>query len=191
VDDGPARTIDILPTIASVVGVPGPAGDGVALTGPRPAAAPSVRNGRRARLVGIGSLDAFVRARDAELARQRSILPHGLASVFGARTTSALLGRRLSALRGRARTVHAHIDGAGAFARVTPRSGVLPVYVTGELTGARSGQPLAVAVNGRIRAVGQSYAVRGGQRFSMLIPPSTLRTGRNTVRVVAVRVNRP
>jgi hypothetical protein len=59
--------------------------------------------------------------------------------------------------------------------------------VTGELTGARSGQPLAVAVNGRIRAVGRSYANRGRQRFSMLIPPSTLRTGRNRVSVVAVR----
>jgi hypothetical protein len=185
VDDGPARTIDILPTIASVVGMPGPAGDGVALTGPRPASAPSVRSGRRARLVGVGSLDAFVRVRDAELARQRSILPRGLASVFD--SGSALLGRRVGALRGRSRIVRAHIDGANAFARVAPRSGVLPVYVTGELTGARSGQPLAVAVNGRIRAVGRSYANRGRQRFSMLIPPSTLRTGRNRVSVVAVR----
>jgi hypothetical protein len=187
VDDGPARTIDILPTIAAVVGAPGYAGDGVPLTTSRPATAPSVRNGRRARLIGIGGLDAFVSARDAELARQRRILPRGLASVFDLGPNPRLLGRRLSALRIRSSPERAHIDGAAAFARVTPRSGVLPVYVTGQLTRkARNSRPLAVAVNGRIRAVGRSYASGGDQRFSMLIPPSTLRPGRNAIEVLAV-----
>jgi hypothetical protein len=191
VDDGRARTIDILPTIASVVGVPGPAGDGVPLTRGRPAAAPSVRNGRRARLIGIGDLDAFVRARDAELARQRRILPRGLASVFHVGPGHALVGRRLDALRVHSSAARAHIDGAEAFASVNRRSGVLPVYVTGRMTrGARTAQPVAVAVNGRIRAVGRSYASGGRQRFSMLIPPSSLRPGRNAIDVVAVRHDR-
>jgi hypothetical protein len=191
VDDGSARTIDILPTIASVVGVPGPVGDGVPLTGSRPAVAPSVRNGRRARLVGIGDLGAFVRARDAELARQRAILPRGPASVFDSGPGRALLGRRLAARRVRASAARAHIDGAAAFAAVNPRSGVLPVYVSGRLTGgARSAQPLAVVVNGRIRTVGRSYRSGSEQRFSMLIPPSSLRAGRNRVTVVAVREDR-
>lgn len=187
VDDGPARTIDILPTITTVIGASGYAGDGVPLTTSRPATAPSVRNGRRARLVGIGGLDAFVSARDAELARQRRILPQGLASVFDLGSNPGLLGRRLSALRIRSSAERAHIDGAAAFARVTPRSGMLPVYVTGQLTRkARSARRLAVAVNGRIRAVGRSYASGGDQRFSMLIPPSTLRPGRNAIDVLAV-----
>jgi sulfatase-like protein len=188
VDDGPARTIDILPTITSVVGAPGYVGDGVPLTTTRPTGAPSVRSGRRARLIGIGGLDAFVRARDAELARQRRIFPRGLASVFDAGPDRALLGRRLDALPFRSSTARAHIDGAAAFASVARRSGVLPVYVTGQLTrGARNAQALAVAVNGRVRAVGRSYASGGKQRFSMLIPPSSLRPGRNTITVVAVR----
>jgi hypothetical protein len=188
VDDGPARTIDILPTITAVVGAPGYAGDGVPLTLTRPTAAPTVRSGRRARLVSIGSVDAFVRARDAELARQRRSFPRGLASVFDTGPRRALLGRRLDALRVRPSTARARIDGAAAFATVARRSGVLPVYVTGQLIGApRNGQPLAVAVNGRIRAVGRSYASGKDQRFSMLIPPSTLRRGRNTIDVVAVR----
>jgi hypothetical protein len=64
---------------------------------------------------------------------------------------------------------------------------VLPVYVTGQLTRkARNARPLAIAVNGRIRAVGRSYAAGGHQRFSMLIPPSTLRPGRNAIDVLAV-----
>jgi hypothetical protein len=188
VDDGPARTVDILPTITSVVGAPGYVGDGVPLTTTRPTAAPSVRSGRRARLVSIGDLDAFVRARDAELARQRRIFPRGLASVFDTGPGRALLGRSLDALHVRSSTAHVSIDGAAAFATVAPQSGVLPAYVTGRLIRARrSAQPLAVAVNGRIRAVGRSYASGEDQRFSMLIPPSTLRPGRNTIDVVAVR----
>jgi hypothetical protein len=147
-----------------------------------------VRSGRRARLISIGSVDAFVRARDAELARQRRSFPRGLASVFDTGPRRALLGRRLDALRVRSSTARARIDGAAAFATVARRSGVLPVYVTGQLIGPpRNGQPLAVAVNGRIRAVGRSYASGKDQRFSMLIPPSTLRRGRNTIDVVAVR----
>jgi len=128
-----------------------------------------------------------VSARDAELARQRRILPRGLASVFDLGPNPRLLGRRLSALRIRSSPERAHIDGATAFAHVTPRSGVLPIYVTGQLTNkTRNARPLAVAVNGRIRAVGRSYASGGDQRFSMLIPPSTLRPGRNAIDVLAV-----
>jgi hypothetical protein len=188
VDDGPAQTIDVLPTIASIVGVPGGAGDGVPLTTTPPTAVPSVRNGRRGRFVTLGSLDAFVRARDAELARQRAIFPRGLASVFRRGPNRGLLGRRLTTLRVREATKRGRVDGSAAFAGVRRASGVLPVYVTGQLSrGAPNAQALAVAVNGRIRAVGRSYASGPRQRFSMLVPPSSLRSGRNTVDVLAVQ----
>ena len=187
IDDAPARTIDVLATIASVLGVPGHAGGGVPLNTTRPAIAPSVRNGRRARFVGVGALDAFVRARDAELARQRRLLPRGLASVFDASAAHPLVGRRVAILRLRPGPERARIDRPGSFARVQPRSGVLPVYVSGHLPGAGEvGQRLAVAVNGRIRATGRSYLHDGERRFSMLVPPSSLRPGRNTVDVLAL-----
>jgi hypothetical protein len=188
VDDGPAQTIDILPTIASVVGVPGGAGDGVPLTTTAPTAVPSVRNARRARFVSLGSLDAFVRARDAELARQRAIFPRGLASVFDRGPNRGLLGRRLAALRVRKGTQRAQIDASAAFAGVTRGSGVLPIYVTGQLRpGGPDAQSLAVAVNGRVRAVGRSYVAGARRRFSMLLPPSSLRPGVNTVDLIAVQ----
>jgi hypothetical protein len=188
VDDGPAQTIDVLPTIASVVGVPGGAGDGVPLTTTPPTAVPSVRNGRRARFVSLGSVDAFVRARDAELARQRAIFPRGLASVFDLGPNRRLLGRRLAVLRVRKGTRRAQIDASAAFGRVTRASGVLPVYVTGQLRpGGPDPQSLAVAVNGRVRAVGRSYVAGARRRFSMLLPPSSLRRGVNTVDLIAVQ----
>jgi hypothetical protein len=191
VDDGPAQTIDVLPTIASVVGVPAGARDGVPLTTTPLTAVPSVRNGRRTRFISLGNLDAFVRARDAELARQRAIFPRGLASVFRLGPHRGLLGRRLVTLRVREATARAQIDASAAFAGVARASGVLPVYVTGQLSrGAPNAESLAVAVNGRVRAVGRSYASGNRQRFSMLVPPSSLRPGRNTVDVIAVRGDR-
>ena len=190
IDEGPAQTIDVMPTIASVVGVPGGVGDGVPLTTTAPSAVPSVRNGRRGRFVSVGPVDAFVRARDAELARQRAVFPRGLRSVFRLGPHRGLLGRRLAALRVRKGTQHAHIDGSEAFAGVARASGVLPVYVTGSLgRGVRIGQPLAVAINGRVGAVGRAYTWGGRRRFSMLVPPSSLRPGANSVDVLAVQRN--
>ena len=48
---------------------------------------------------------------------------------------------------------------------------------------------LAVAVNGRIRAVGRSFHLRGRHTefFSLLVPESALERGRNFVEVLEVR----
>jgi hypothetical protein len=50
---------------------------------------------------------------------------------------------------------------------------------------------LAVAVNGRIRAVGRSFHLRGRHTefFSLLVPESVLRAGRNRLEVLEVRPN--
>jgi hypothetical protein len=47
---------------------------------------------------------------------------------------------------------------------------------------------LAVAVNGRIQAVGRSFHLRGRptEFFSMIVPESALRPGRNRVEVLEV-----
>jgi hypothetical protein len=50
---------------------------------------------------------------------------------------------------------------------------------------------LAVAVNGRIRAVGRSFHL-GGRRmefFSLLVPESALQRGRNSLEVLEVQPN--
>jgi hypothetical protein len=137
--------------------------------------------------VSIGGLDAFVRARDAELARQRRILPRGLRSVFDARRDRGLLGRRPATLRLRAGAGRVRLDPPASSARVTRGSGVMPVYVSGELSNTgRAGQRLAVAVNGRIRATGRSWEHDGRKRFSVLVPPSSLRAGRNRIEVFTI-----
>ena len=62
--------------------------------------------------------------------------------------------------------------------------------MTGRLTGSPPEvlRDLAVAVNGRIRAVGRSFRLRGRRTeyFSMLVPETSLRPGRNRVELFEV-----
>ena len=69
-------------------------------------------------------------------------------------------------------------------------SGVVPAQIAGEVRGGRPGarRDLAVAVNGRVEAVGRSFHLRGDPReyYAMMVPEATLRDGRNAVEVLEV-----
>ena len=73
--------------------------------------------------------------------------------------------------------------------RVRRASGSLPVEVLGHLHGASARRDLALAVNGRIQAVGTSFLLPGSRirHFALLVPPSSLREGRNRVELFVVR----
>ena len=191
IDDGPARSIDVMPTIASMIGARDwPRFHGVSLAARDRASGDDarlrVRHGRSGKLVSIG-LDEFVRARDAELRRQRRSFPRGLRSVFRSGPNRRLLGRSVRSLPVGDGPPQVRIDDNEAFAHVDHHSGVVPAYVTGEFFAAEAvGLPLAVAVNDRIVAVGQSYPVRDTTRFSMLVSPRSLRAGRNVVELFSV-----
>ncbi len=186
--DSAARTVDILPTIADVIGAKPPPGlDGRTLTKPLRAVTPSVRSGRRGVFVSM-ALGDFVRARDAELARQRRLFPNPL-DLFRTSLDDELVGRRLRTLPiVDAGVAHATIDTADELSRVSFRSGVLPVYVTGRFTGGGApGMQLAFALNGRIVARGRTYWVGDTLRFSALMRASGLRSGANDVTVFVDR----
>jgi hypothetical protein len=100
-----------------------------------------------------------------------------------------LIGRRVPHIApGAAR---AEVANAGLLADVEPSKAIVPTRVTGRLPGTPPGtmRDLAVAVNGRIRAVGRSFHLRGRRTefFSMIVPESALRPGRNRVEVLEVR----
>jgi len=56
----------------------------------------------------------------------------------------------------------------------------------GRLSGVGANVPLAVSVNGRIAAVGQSYTDKGKVLYSILIPRSALRPGENAISLFAI-----
>jgi hypothetical protein len=102
-----------------------------------------------------------------------------------------LLGRPVAALgaagQGRLR---ADITYAAATRAVRPSSNLLPSQIGGFIRGGRAGaeHDVAVAVNGRIEAVGRSFHLKGkpGEGFAVMVPEKAIRPGRNDVRVYAV-----
>ena len=77
--------------------------------------------------------------------------------------------------------VHGELANAGLLADVESSKQILPTRVTGRLEGGSPGalRQLAVAVNGRIRAVGRSFHLRGrrAEYFSLMVPETALRRG--------------
>ena len=86
--------------------------------------------------------------------------------------------------------VRATVANAGLVRHVTPGDELVPTRVTGTLGRGRPGvlRDLAVAVNGRIRAVGRSFRLRfrPNEYFSFVVPEDSLRPGRNVVEVLEV-----
>lgn len=183
-------TMDVVPTIAKALNIRTDwKFDGTPVDEPHTAKLLQQRNGRAAKLVGL-TPQQFARSRDARLARQGRLFRPGNASLWKVGPRDELLGRSAASLRADAspptRGASATIANSSLYRRVQPSSGVIPIYVTGTTKGVAGGTDLAVAVNGRIRATGESYAADGERRFSMLVPPHALRRGRNRVEVFAL-----
>ena len=66
----------------------------------------------------------------------------------------------------------------------------MPTQVAGRIrgSGAARERDIAVAVNGRIEAVGRSFHLRGEEveSYSVMVPEDSLREGRNRVEVLEV-----
>jgi hypothetical protein len=91
----------------------------------------------------------------------------------------------------RSGSVRGHVANAALLDQVDFSEQLVPTRVEGRLSGSPPGamRDLAVAVNGRIRAVGRSFHLRGRrpELFSLIVPESALRPGRNDVTLLEVR----
>ena len=67
---------------------------------------------------------------------------------------------------------------------------MVPAQIAGEVRGGARGarRDLAVAVNGRVEAVGRSFHLRGDPReyYAMMVPEASLSEGANSIRVLEV-----
>ena len=72
---------------------------------------------------------------------------------------------------------------------VDPESGFVPAHVVGRVVGdGNGGREIAVAVNGTIAAVGETFTLAEsdeGELVSVMVPPDAFRAGRNEVEVLA------
>ena len=184
VDSRHASTLDIVPTIADALGVKIPwQVDGASL----------LRGGAGSGVVDVAGVREDYRAalaqRQAALARQLSLFASGDWGPHfdGTGPYRDLVGNAVSSLRVEAApSGSARVDKLGSrFLRRFPRgSPLVPSPVAGTLSGVQAGQPLALALNGRIAAVSIAYRNPGGGpvRFSLLAGEDAFRIGRNAVR---------
>ncbi|MGH3035570.1 MAG: sulfatase-like hydrolase/transferase [Gaiellaceae bacterium] len=184
--DEHVRTIDVLPTMAELLGVDIPwATDGRSVVDP--AAGPrevvvATYSGERV----TGDVEALVAERDRVLAHQVSLFGDGddAPGLYAAGPRPELLGHPVNGLA-------VSEGGTTTFenfgeTRYDPESSFAPVRVYGRIRGAPGSQDIAVAVNGRIAATARSFEFHGETLVSALVPEDALRPGANSVRVYVV-----
>jgi hypothetical protein len=192
VDDSWVRTLDILPTIlrdAQVKEVPR-AVSGRALGEPRTTEELQVLTNKH----GLVELDpaALARAREATIEARARRLGTGASvdRLFAIGPNVGLRGRRVASMPSpRKSALAARFWGARRYVDVEPRGRRVPANVIGWLDGkAAAERELAVAVNGRIAALGRSFKPMGelGLEFSLMVPESAFRPGLNDVRLYEV-----
>ena len=193
--DAYARTLDVASTIAEVLGLPlGYRDDGRSAFGPMARRALRLTFPTRdfSQTVSLPVRRWEARRRAVVQRRLEQFGSGRLASLFtGIGPNRGLIGRRATELPHAAGAgVRASIVQEHLFANVRRRSGVVPAQIAGHLSGGQAGaqRDLAVAVNGRIEAVGRSFYLRGDatEHFAFMVPEESLLEGRNTIAVFEV-----
>jgi hypothetical protein len=194
------EVVDVLPTIADVLGLPVPwAIDGRSALDETGAERATKRlfgphwPGERA-FFGAEGRATFPASivpgcRDAEA--RRFALAWTASDPLRAGPHAPLVGRRLEELRVRETPMHrAHIEQAGLYQDVDPDGEFVPCVVAGRITldaPAAAPAELAVAINGTVRAVTRtSGAATADAAFALTVPPAALVRGTNAVRLFVV-----
>ena len=85
--------------------------------------------------------------------------------------------------------VRAVLDNPRRYASVDPAAPKPPVDVTGTIEGGgrRRSRGIAVSVNGRVVASGWTLVSGAREYFTVIVPPTALRAGRNRVEAVPLK----
>jgi hypothetical protein len=201
VDDDIVRNVDIVPTVAELLGTKvwwRHEGRSVFSAAAHRRDLVSMSRRDFSRVISFSRAEFERRRQELRLWRARKygtgaesqlLFGDPWASAYRIGPHSELIGRPVPPVA--AGAAHAEIANAGLAAHVDPAAKILPTRVTGRLPGTPPGtmRDLAVAVNGRIRAVGRSFHLRGRRMefFSLLVPESALGRGRNSLEVLEVR----
>jgi hypothetical protein len=197
VDDRSARSIDVLPTIADQlqIKIPWKVGGRSLFGAPRPIDSP--------RLLAPWYVNVVKPAPGHKFLSFDG--PKGFATAIKLRASDAtgdpalrlyrvgefggLIGAPVTPLVASGAAPHAAtLDDAGEYAHVRPNARKIPwAYVHGSVVAA-PGQWVAVAVNGKVAAVGMTSTKRSGNqaRFAALLPPQLMKTGANDVKLYVV-----
>ena len=201
IDDRPAESVDIVPTIAAVVGAGGWNFDGRSLLGPprrspmrrlyfgykSPTRTPKDLSPPRGRL--YRTIDG--RPHFAEVLRSRAAAPGLSASlrIFATGPFGSLVGRPAEPLESRAAAKETLLlPKLGALRSARENGRRLPwVWDAGVLTRIAAAQEIAITLDGRVVAVAPTTAPLGGRaELSFLVPPALVRGTHHTVHAFVV-----
>ena len=188
VDRRAAETIDVVPTIADVIGARIPWHvDGRSLRAAPVARTVTVSGG----YAPVSATASAVASGVLATARRNAVLfGQGHDSLYRLGPHKELLGRVIGAPRGRsAERDDVRLQDESQFQGVRNRSLFVPALIEGDVAdeAAPPGRPLAIAVNGRIAATTETFADGGHSHFFSLVPEGAFRDGPNSVDVYAVR----
>jgi hypothetical protein len=190
--DRHVRTIDVLPTIADLLGVELPFHVvGRSALGGTISSRVRIRGGGGSCCVNT-DLRAVERGRAKAIARNDRLFGSdtGWRAVWRIGPHANLIGRPARALptSGRPPGQAASVMDRSLYSDIDPRGPLVPSLVRFGLAAVPAGAPLAVAVNGTIAAVTRSYnGFTGGDQGLALVPPSDFRRGTNQLDVYLVR----
>ena len=193
VNDALAQTLDVTPTIADVLNVPlGYRADG------RSAFSRAVRDRRQVSITKRDFSSIVRMSATRWKAQRRAVVRRRLRHLGSGDWVSLytslgphleLIGQDATGAR-RSAATRATISLSRSLARVRRSSGVVPCQIAGRIHGSGSAgeRDLAIAVNGRIEAVGRSFHLQGetAESYAVMVPEDALREGRNTVEVLEV-----
>jgi hypothetical protein len=186
------RTLDVLPTVADLVGARVSwHTDGRSLAGgtyPEPARLTLHRV--------FGGVDVVVSVKTLERERSQALSEQlrlfGRGSSFpgrgGPSRRDDLIGRRIEDAAVPPDAPPVVVANPDRFRLVRPATGVVPALVTGGVRGLAPGdhREIAVTVNGRVAAVGATFDLAGTQSFAIVVPDKLLHQGSNDVRAFAL-----
>jgi hypothetical protein len=190
VDDAYVETIDILPTIFDILGLD----PRVEMAG-KSALSDEVQDRDELRMLIRNSFevlripaDQFAEERKAVIARNQRLVGSGADDPlrpYRMGPHQELIGKPASAA---GEPLDVDLSYAPEYAHVDPATGYVPAHVVGRVQGPdRHPRDIAIAVNGTIVAVGNTFKLvegEDGELLSVMVPESAFRKGRNDVQVL-------
>ena len=193
VSDRNVEIIDILPTIVDVLDAetPWPVDGSSALDDSRPARGEKVLIDTAAgKIVGRMVMGEWIAGQDATLERMFSLFGSGTdpGNLFRIGDFRHLVDREPSELPLAAGSgLEVDFSDARSFENLDPDASYLPARIVGALGPATDSEhDLAVAVNGRIRAVTRSHDSPAGAMFAAMVPEDSFQRGFNRVEVFEI-----
>lgn len=183
VDPIHSMTLDVVPTIAKELGVKGMYDtDGVPLQGDnvpdRIATVKDVKN--ETFTASIGEIE---KQRDAAIAEKNERFGTGTLYTLG--PAPQLIDKKAPAVTAKAKEVT--FDDPQKYLNYQPgKTPEIPMWVTGELDGPKTGATIAVGVNGKISGTTKSFDFKGAQRFGTIVNPDAIKAGDNKITVYEV-----